>query len=418
MTDYKEGIYMWLIIFGITLAAFVAGVIYLIVAIGRFGMIKTLSHGRKLFSAIISFLVIAIFFSLFTAIFDTLNAIVILLLVMLFFLIYGLIIKIIKSISKKNSKSDSEIITEKISDQITEQVSEQVSERTSKKENDIPSKKIYLQGWLAIISSLLYLVPGYYLCHHVWQKDYNLHTEKNIGSLKVAMFADSHIGTTFDGDGFAKHMKEIESQNPDILVIAGDFVDDSSNKEDMLKACEALGQMNLKYGVYFAFGNHDEGYFNQRDFTAQDLRKALTDNGVHILEDDYELIDDRFYVVGRLDSDNAGRLDINSLIGGYDRGSTFKENIDTSKYIIVLDHEPNDYDMEATSDADLVLSGHTHGGQMIPITYVGEWFGINDRTYGYERRNNTDFIVTSGISDWEIKFKTGTKSEYVIVNIE
>ena len=80
--------------------------------------------------------------------------------------------------------------------------------------------------------------------------------------------------------------------------------------------------------------------------------------------------------------------DINSLIGGYDRGSTFKENIDTSKYIIVLDHEPNDYDMEATSDADLVLSGHTHGGQMIPITYVGEWFGINDRTYGYERRNN------------------------------
>ena len=43
---------------------------------------------------------------------------------------------------------------------------------------------------------------------------------------------------------------------------------------------------------------------------------------------------------------------------------------------------------------------------------------MNDKTYGYERRESTDFIVTSGISDWEIQFKTGTKSEYVIVNIK
>jgi hypothetical protein len=93
------------------------------------------------------------------------------------------------------------------------------------------------------------------------------------------------------------------------------------------------------------------------------------------------------------------------------------DGVDPNKYIIVLDHEPNDYDNEAASAADLVVSGHTHGGQLIPITYVGEWFGINDRTYGHENRNGTDFIVTSGISDWEIQFKTGTKSEYVIIEI-
>ena len=58
------------------------------------------------------------------------------------------------------------------------------------------------------------------------------------------------------------------------------------------------------------------------------------------------------------------------------------------------------------------------GGQVFPVTYVGEWFDINDNTYGYERRGNTDFVITSGISDWEILFKTGTKAEYVIINIE
>ena len=98
--------------------------------------------------------------------------------------------------------------------------------------------------------------------------------------------------------------------------------------------------------------------------------------------------------------------------------SELMKGIPSDSYNIVLDHEPNDYDSEAAANADLVVSGHTHGGQLFPVTYVGEWFGINDATYGYERRKNTDFIVTSGISDWEILFKTGTKSEYVIINID
>ena len=44
--------------------------------------------------------------------------------------------------------------------------------------------------------------------------------------------------------------------------------------------------------------------------------------------------------------------------------------------------------------------------------------GLDDRVYGYEKRKNTNFVVTSGISDWAIKFKTGCKSEYVIINIQ
>ncbi len=66
------------------------------------------------------------------------------------------------------------------------------------------------------------------------------------------------------------------------------------------------------------------------------------------------------------------------------------------------------------------LSGHTHGGQLIPLVQLGRRFHIggNDSVYGLERRNGTDFIVTSGISDWAIKFKTGCRSEFVIVDIK
>ena len=88
------------------------------------------------------------------------------------------------------------------------------------------------------------------------------------------------------------------------------------------------------------------------------------------------------------------------------------------KYAVILDHQPNDYKNQAEAKVDLVLSGHTHGGQLFPLNKVGEWIGANDRTYGYERRGSTDFIVTSGLSDWAIKFKTGTKSEFVVIDIK
>lgn len=353
---------IWILMFLGAFIAAIAGVIFLVSAISKFSLIK---------NKIVAFLLIALLFAIAYAGLEWINALTIVIYVTFFFLFFELLGKYL-----------------------------------SKKFKKVPN--CYWQGWLALICSVLYLGAGYYLCVSVAEKDYNLTTDKDIGTLKVAMLADSHLSTTFDGEGFAKHLETIKAQNPDILLIPGDFVNDGSKNIDMKTACEALGKLNLKYGVWFAYGNHDEGYFSHRDFSAEDLRENLQKNGIHILEDKATLVEDKFYVVGRLDKGlNPNRKTMAALLSG----------IDTSKYIIVLDHEPADYDAEANSEADLVVSGHTHGGQMIPIRHVGVLVGVNDATYGYERRNNTDFIVTSGISDWALKFKTGTRSEYVIINI-
>ena len=73
----------------------------------------------------------------------------------------------------------------------------------------------------------------------------------------------------------------IEKENPDILLIAGDFVDDGTTKEDMIASCEALGKINIKYGIYFAHGNHDKGYYGEkRGYSTQDLEMELTKNNV------------------------------------------------------------------------------------------------------------------------------------------
>ncbi len=353
------------------MAASFFGLAYLTVCVGRFSFVQRLARGSARRRTALSLAVIAAVFALLSLCMSTVNAIIVLLHEVLFFLLFGLLIRIARHITGKALHSN-------------------------------------WQGWLALGFSVIYLTVGYYQCRHVWQTDYTLKTEKQIGTLKIALIADSHLCTTFDGEGFAKHLKSIEAQAPDLLVIAGDFVDDGTRRDDMLRACEALGEMQLPCGIWFACGNHDGGYFGSRGFSAEDLEAALRQNGVHVLADDCESVGDRLIIAGRRDSSLGPRKDMDALL----------EGTDSDRYIIVLDHEPNDYENEAGSPADLVLSGHTHGGQLIPITYVGRWFGLLDRVYGHENRLGTDFIVTSGISDWEILFKTGTRSEYVMITVE
>ena len=275
----------------------------------------------------------------------------------------------------------------------------------------------YYAGAAAVLVTVLYLGIGWVQANHVWQTDYTVTTEKNVCSLRVALLADSHVGTTFDGEGLNVHIARIQAQQPDVVVIAGDFVDEDTSKEDMIAACRALGQLDTPYGVYFAFGNHDKGLYSGggRGYTGDDLIAELQKNGVTVLQDESVLLDDRFYLVGRQDASEEldfgrSRAKIADLIS----------ELDEDKFSTVLDHQPRDYSAEADAGADLVLSGHTHGGQLIPLVQIMGWFHAagDDRIYGTERRENTDFIVTSGISDWAIKFKTGCRSEYVIVDIQ
>ena len=94
------------------------------------------------------------------------------------------------------------------------------------------------------------------------------------------------------------------------------------------------------------------------------------------------------------------------------------ENLDKNKYIIGLDHKPNDYGNEVNAGFDLVLLGHTHGGQMWPLGPISVFMGINDSYYGLKTIDTTDFIVNAGIGDWAIKFKTFAKAEYVVIDIK
>ena len=271
----------------------------------------------------------------------------------------------------------------------------------------------YYAGGAALVLTVVYLAAGWYLNHHIFITRYEVETEKAVEKLRVVMFADSHIGSTFDAAGFAKHLEQIKELKPDAVLVVGDFVDDGTMRAEMIAAVDALGKVKSSYGTYFALGNHDKGYYGvaERGFNEAELVQELERRHIKTLKDEAISLDGGYSLIGRLDASESirggSRAEIDALV----------QPLDKNRFMIVLDHQPNDYEAEEKAGADLVLSGHTHGGQLFPLNEVGVWIGANDKTYGLEKRGKTHFIVTSGISDWTIKFKTGTKSEIVVVDI-
>ena len=206
----------------------------------------------------------------------------------------------------------------------------------------------------------------------------------------------------------------MKEENADAVFIVGDFVDDDTSKEDMIASCRLMAELKAPYGVYFVLGNHDRGYYGsaRRGFSVTELTDELQKNGVTVLKDQ---------IVSAGGINVAGRLDysvVREQHGTRLSPAELMAKAAPGGYTVVLDHQPVEYDLLGASGADLVLSGHTHGGQLFPLNQVGRMIGAVDRVYGHEKRGAADFIVTSGISNWALKFKTGTRSEYVVINIK
>ncbi len=271
-------------------------------------------------------------------------------------------------------------------------------------------RKSYITGYIALGLTVCYLGYGWAMAHIVFRTDYSFKTAKPLGAdkLRIVEIADLHLGITLDGDEFKEQCDRVNETEPDVVVICGDFVDDDSDREDMIKACDALGTLKTKYGVYWIYGNHDRGYYRYRDFDSNELTDNLARNNVRVLRDESVMINDYICIVGREDKSIHDRMTAAEVMQG----------VDTSKYVIMLDHQPNDYAAEAAAHPDLVLSGHTHGGHIFPAGPIGLLMKANDRIYGTETREDTTFAVTSGISGWGIPFKTATISEFVVIDIE
>ena len=126
--------------------------------------------------------------------------------------------------------------------------------------------------------------------------------------------------------------------------------------------------------------------------------------------DEIVTLDGGIQIIGRIDRDGfrfnrKERLPLDELI----------KQVDQTKPIILLDHQPLKLDETEKAGVDLQLSGHTHNGQMWPLNYITRL--IYEVSYGYKRKGNSQIIVSSGFGLWGPRIRSGSRSEILLINI-
>ncbi|MBO5231023.1 MAG: metallophosphoesterase [Clostridia bacterium] len=229
----------------------------------------------------------------------------------------------------------------------------------------------------------------------------------DVSDLNIALISDVHLGAVGSESRLAEIVDEINSLNPDLVLIAGDFFDTTySAIKNPQKAIKTISRIEATFGTYACLGNHDAGEtFNQ-------MQNFLKQSNVILLNDSYTVIDNRLILVGRLDAHS---------IGGYGdlKRKPFAEiglKNDENLPVIVMEHNPQNIG-EYNSDVDLIVCGHTHKGQIFPANIITSL--VYDVDHGYYRKNpqSPQVIVTSGVGYWGMPMRVGTNSEIVSIKL-
>lgn len=252
---------------------------------------------------------------------------------------------------------------------------------------------------------------------------YNITIDKKVpgmDQLKIALFADCHFGYSTGLPQAKKIVQKINQEKPDLVCIAGDIFD---NEYEAIRQPEkiqkAFRSIQSTYGAYACWGNHDLNESILAGFTFQQNPSDITDPrmtdfinkcNIRILEDETILIDDRFYLTGRKDPDRARKTDTSRKTP-----AQLTKDLDRSKPIFILDHQPKEFQELAEAGADLDLCGHTHDGQMFPGNIVTRLFWKN--SCGYLQKGSMHNIVTSGTGIWGPAMRIGTDNEICIINV-
>ncbi|GHT04434.1 metallophosphatase [Bacteroidia bacterium] len=229
-------------------------------------------------------------------------------------------------------------------------------------------------------------------------------------TLKIVAVSDFHLGVQIDKKQLHKYVQLINAQQPDVILIAGDLIDNNILPLNLEKMEEEINRLQAPLGIYFCLGNHE--YLSGIEGSKAFLRKT----NLTVLVDSVATIADDVQIIGRDDKQgNPNRLSLKEVKGIGCKVEGVCDPSSSTLITILLDHEPYNLEEAEAAGIDLQFSGHTHHGQVFPFNKLVEH--LFEVGYGYKQKGNTGVYVTSGLGLWGPPFRIGTQSEIVVVKL-
>ncbi|HSA96769.1 MAG TPA: metallophosphoesterase [Acidobacteriota bacterium] len=255
---------------------------------------------------------------------------------------------------------------------------------------------------------VLTIVAGAWNATRLVTVDLDLKVPKKAGAverLTVAVASDLHLGAVVGPKRLARVVERINALEPDIVLFAGDIVDESVTPGIEAKLGAIMRRLQPRLGVFAVPGNHE--FFSGLERNLACLRSC----GITVLEDQAVRVDDAFILAGRRDPTSLKVQEVRLSIPGI----LSKSGLGGDLPLVVLDHQPVHLEEAEKAGAALQISGHTHNGQLFPIGLINTF--VYELNWGYLRKGATQYYVTSGAATWGPPIRIGSRGEIVRIRL-
>lgn len=230
----------------------------------------------------------------------------------------------------------------------------------------------------------------------------------DVKPLRIVAISDVHLGYGTGKWLIRRYIELINNQKPDMVLIAGDLIDNSTTPVAKQQLHLELNKLQAPMGIYMVPGNHE--YISG----IEACKRLLAETSVKILQDSVVSIayptncpqQFKIQIIGRDDRSNRNRKGLDELLAQTKAGCP----------TIVIDHQPYNLAQTDSLGVFLQVSGHTHRGQIWPLNLLTD--KMYEQSHGYRKWTNSHIFVSSGLSLWGPPFRIGTRSDLAVIEIQ
>ena len=252
---------------------------------------------------------------------------------------------------------------------------------------------------VSAVAIFMLLLSGHIRSLYPIQRDIELEIlSSDVDEYRIAVFADTHLGVLVGERRFRRLVEQVNLLEPDLILIIGDLIDENPERFQWVK--ELLQELKAKDGTFFVTGNHE--YYNGLEVNLELLKNA----GITTLQDEAVEIDNTLILAGLNDVTGSRQFSIESR-----PIETILDGRNKDLPVVLMHHTPTRKEEAQAGGVDLMICGHTHGGQIWPFGLFTRL--IYNARQGLSRFGKMSFYLTNGAGTWGPPVRIGASPEIV-----